>query len=132
MSKFKAMVEGDNKRVFCNPDEFAEHRKIVYEGMTYDGEEGKGIPIVLTQLKEKDRLVYINDHGEGIFRVTALLHCALADLDGIQPEKGTKIKISEGEEYFATHGADYYETYIIESSSCTMGMLTLELEAMDE
>lgn len=124
MSKFKAMVEGDNKRVFCNPDEFAEHRKIVYEGMTYDGEEGKGIPIVLTQIKERDRVKLRDDHGEGIFRVTSVLHCALSDLNQVKPEKGTKIKISDGD--------DYFDTYYVATSSCQMGMVTLELEVHDE
>lgn len=124
MSKFKAMVEGDNKRVFCNPDEFAEHRLIVYEGETYDGPEGLGIPIILTKIKEKDRVILMDDYGEGIFRVSAIMHCNLADLEGIQPEKGTKIKISDGD--------DFYQSYVVKTSSCPMGMVTLELEAMDE
>ena len=55
MSKFKDMVARDNARTFMNLDEFAEKRIVVYDGVTYDGEDHAGIPVVLSGLKEKDR-----------------------------------------------------------------------------
>lgn len=118
------MVANDNLSVFCNPDEFAELRRVVYEGVTYDGEDGQGIPIVLTKAREKDRRQLKDDYGEGIFRVNATMHCDVRHLGGIVPEKGTKLRISEG--------PDFYQIYYIVTSSCPMGMVILELEALDE
>lgn len=119
MSGFKDMAARDAKQVFCNPDEFGELRTLIYDGITYED-----IPIVLSKAKEKDRQQLRDDHGEGIFRVNATLHCAAADLNGVQPEKGHKIKLDEGE--------DFFYTYYIVTSSVQMGMVILELEAMDE
>ena len=45
MSKFKDMVARDNARTFMNLDEFAEKRIVVYDGVTYDGEDHAGIPL---------------------------------------------------------------------------------------
>lgn len=118
------MVARDNRAVFCNPNEFAELRRVVYEGVTYDGEDGLGIPVVLTKAREKDRRQLKDDHGEGIFRVNATMHCAIDDLNGVLPQKGTKIRLSEG--------VDFYYTYYIVTSSEQMGMVILELEALDE
>ncbi len=36
-----------------NLDEFAEKRIVVYDGVTYDGEDHAGIPVVLSGLKRK-------------------------------------------------------------------------------
>lgn len=122
---FKDQVMRDNKSVFCNPDEFAESLTVVYEGVTYAGAEDKGIPAVLTRAKEKDRKqLRDDDYAEGIYRVNATMHFALEDLDGIKPEKGSKLRISED--------GEYYQTYYIVTSACQMGMVILELEAMDE
>lgn len=118
------MVAKDNRQVFLNPEEFGEYRRVVYEGVTYDGEDGQGIPIVLTKAKEKDRRQLKDDYGEGLFRVNATLHCDLKDLGGIIPEKGAKLRISEG--------PDFYMTYYIVTSACAMGMVQLELEVLDE
>lgn len=118
------MVAKDNRQVFLNPKEFGEYRRVVYEGVTYDGVDGQGIPILLTKAKEKDRRQLKDDYGEGIFRVNATMHCALADIGGIIPEKGSKIRISED--------ADFYQTYFIVTSACPMDMVILELEVLDE
>ena len=114
----------DNKSVFCNPNEFADLLHVVYEGITYNGPEGNGIPAVLTSAKDKDRRQLSDDHAEGIYRVNATMHIALSDLNGILPEKGSKLRISED--------GDFYKIYYIVTSACQIGMVTLELEAMDE
>lgn len=62
MSKFKDMVARDNARTFMNLDEFAEKRIVVYDGVTYDGEDHAGIPVVLSGLKEKDRRQLMRKH----------------------------------------------------------------------
>jgi len=89
MSKFKDMVARDNARTFMNLDEFAEKRIVVYDGVTYDGEDYAGIPVVLSGLKEKDRRQLMSDHIQGLFLVSSVLHCRIQDLGGNQPEKGT-------------------------------------------
>ena len=67
MSKFKDMVARDNALTFMNLDEFAEKRIVVYDGVTYDGEDHAGIPVVLSGLKEKDRRQLMSDHIQGLF-----------------------------------------------------------------
>lgn len=118
------MVARDNQVVFSNPNEFAELRLIKYEGVTYEGEDGQGIPVVITKAREKDRRQLKDDYGEGIFRVNATLHVDVRYLDGVVPKKGQKLFIGET--------PDYFQTYYIVTSANTMGMITLELEAMDE
>lgn len=85
MSKFKDMVARDNARTFMNLDEFAEKRVVVYDGVTYDGEDHAGIPVVLSGLKEKDRRQLMSDHIQGLFLVSSVLHCRIQDLGGNQP-----------------------------------------------
>lgn len=121
---FRDLVMRDNKSVFCNPTEFADLLHVAYEGITYAGPDGNGIPAVLTNAKDKDRRQLSDDHAEGIYRVNATMHVALSDLNGIQPEKGSKLRISED--------GDYYKTYYIVTSACQVGMVILELEALDE
>lgn len=122
MSGFKDMVADDVHSVFLNLDEFAEKRTI-----RYDGEEYQDIPIVLSGLKEQDRRQLRSDHVEGLYLVSSVLHCALSDLGGNQPEKGTRIKINDQE-----GGGGFFREFYVASSVCEMGMLRVELEAIDE
>lgn len=127
---FKDMVADDNRKVFMNVDEFAEYRTIIYDEVTYDGAEdydGKGVPIVLTGLKEKDRTTIQSDHAQGLYRVTAVLHMRIDDLGGNQPEKGAKISINNQE-----NGGGFFREFYVAFSDCEMGMLRVELEAFDE
>ena len=122
MSGFKDMVAADIHNVFLNTDEFAELRTI-----RYDGEEYVDIPIVLTGLKEQDRRQLQSDHVQGLYLVTSVLHCALSDLGGKQPEKGGRIEVNDEEA-----GGGFFRRFYVASSVCEMGMLRVELEAMDE
>ena len=122
MSAFKDMVDEDIHNVFLNTEEFAEIRTVRYDGDTYTD-----IPIVLTGLKEQDRSQTVSDHMQGIYRVTSVLHCALTDLNGKQPEQGMKIYINDEE-----GGGGFFRTYTVATSVCEMGMLRVELEAYDE
>lgn len=121
MSAFKDMVTADNIRVFLNENEFAEKHTIIYDGERYEN-----IPVVLAGLKEQDRSQNINDHAEGLYLVSTILHCRIDDLGGNQPEKGKKIKIIDVE-----NGLFFREFYVA-SSVCEIGMLRIELEAIDE
>lgn len=122
MSGFKDMVAADIHNVFLNTEEFAELRTI-----RYDGEEYVDIPIVLTGLKEQDRRQLQSDHVQGLYLVTSVLHCALSDLGGKQPEKGGRIEINDEE-----GGGGFFRRFYVASSVCEMGMLRVELEAFDE
>lgn len=116
------MVAADNARVFLNLDEFAERRTI-----RYDGEEYQDIPIVLSGLKEKDRRQLQSDHVQGLFLVASVLHCAAADLGGKQPEKGARLSINDRE-----GSGGFFREFYVAASVCELGMLRVELEAVDE
>lgn len=122
MSGFKEAVMRDVHNVFLNLDEFAEKRTIRYDGETY-----VDIPIVLTGLKEQDRRQLQADHAQGLYLVSSVLHCALSDLDGKQPEKGQRIKINDRE-----GDGGFFREFYVATSTCEMGMLRVELEAIDE
>ena len=130
MSGFKDAVQEDLNSVFLNLDEFAETHTVYY-----DGEEYSDIPIIMTGLSEKERVRQsISDHAEGIYRVSRVLHCDIAALGGQQqprnaapggkqPEQGCKLGIDED---------GFVRSYYVASSVCEMGMLRVELEAIDE
>ncbi len=122
MSGFKDMVAQDNASVFLNAAEFAELRTVIYDGDTFPD-----IPIVLSGLKEKERSGRReSDHAQGLYLVTAVLHCRIEDLGGKQPEKGTRIRIS------SKSGGAYFDEFYVAASVCELGMLRVELEAIDE
>ena len=124
MSAFKDMVASDNLAVFLNDGEFADRRTVRYDGAVY-----ADIPIVLSGIKQSDRPVMVSsgDHGQGLYLASAVLHCALSDLGGNQPEKGMRIQINDEE-----GGGGFYREYYVTASDCEMGMLRVELEAIDE
>ena len=124
MSGFKDMVAADNRNVFMNSAEFADLRTIIYDGVTY-----QDIPIVLSGLKEQDRkqLISSSDHAQGLYLVSSVLHCTANDLGGVTPEKGQQIKVNDQE-----GGGGFFRTFYVASSVCDLGMLRVELEAIDE
>lgn len=127
---FKDTVAADNLGVFMNTEEFADYRTIIYDGETYDGAEdyeGRGVPIVLTGLREKDRTTTVSDHAQGLYRVSSVLHMRAEDLGGHQPEKGAKISINDQE-----GGGGFFRDFYVSFSTCEMGMLRVELEGVDE
>lgn len=119
MSGFHDMVAADLANVFFNQDEYAEPRTIVYDDITY-----KDVPCILTKTKETERTVSMRDHAEGLHLVTSVLHYPVSELNGIVPEMGKRIRISESTGFL-------YSYYVIQSE-CTMGKVRAELEAYDE
>lgn len=119
---FKNMVAADNLNVFMNIEEFADLRTVRYDDVIYTD-----VPIVLTGLKEKDRSAAGSDHAQGLYRVTSVLHIRIDDLGGKQPERGTKISINDRE-----GGLGFFRDFYVAASVCEMGMLRVELEAIDE
>ena len=118
----KDVIAADVHDVFLNLDEFAEKRTVIYDGETYTD-----IPIVLSGLKEQDRRQVVSDHAQGLYLVSSVLHCAISDLGGNQPEKGMRIKINDAE-----NGAGFFREYYVATSVCEMGMLRCELEGIEE
>lgn len=119
---FKEMVKADNA-VFLNIAEFADLHVVKYDGEYYEN-----IPVVIENLKESDRTILRSDHMQGVFVVSAKAYIAQSDLNGAMPEKGKTLEIDDGEAL----GKPYFRKYRIETSSVEMGMICLELEAIDE
>lgn len=122
MSGFKDMVAQDIHGVFLNVEEFAQIRTI-----RYDGQEYQDIPIVLSDRKEEARKQLQSDHVQGLYQVSAVLHCARSDLGGKQPEQGARLSVNNRE-----GGGGYFRSFYVAASGCEMGMLRVELEAIDE
>ena len=116
---FKDMLAGDIHNVFLNPEEFGEKRTV-----EYDGERYEDIPVVLSGLKEKDRRQLVTDHVQGLYLVSSVLHCALEDLGGKLPKQGDGLEIATRE------GGKFFQKYYVVASTCHMGMLHVELEAV--
>ena len=119
---FKDSIVADNRKVFLDLDGFGEPRTVVYDGETYTD-----IPVVLSGLKERDRRALVNDHAQGLYQVTSVLHCAASDLGGRVPEKGARIRIND-----QPGGGGFFYEYYVAASVNEMGMLRVELEAIDE
>ena len=125
---FKDMLQRDIHGVFLNDGEFAETKTVIYDGVTY-----KDIPVVLTKVREKDKFPNVSNdkfanRAGGLISSTVMFCAAKDDLGGNVPEQGGRIMISNG----YAGGKDYFEKYLIVTSSYEIGMITLELEAIDE
>lgn len=127
---FKEAIQRDIYEVFLNENEFAEWHTVLYDGETYED-----IPLVLEGPDELERQPVSagsgvgggrSDSAAGLYQVSVILHCATADLGGKQPEQGQKIKISDPED------KRFFRAYYIAASHDEMGMLRLELEAIEE
>lgn len=126
MSGFKDRVSRDIHKIFLNVDNFAEERTVIYDGVTYDGPEHEGIPIVLIGPVETDREQLKDDHVQGLHLVTHTLYCVLEDLGGKLPKQGKSIQINTRE------GGKFFRKYYIAASALEVGMLHVELEEMDD
>ncbi len=116
---FQAAVREDNLRVFANTEELAKPTVIVYDGVRY-----VDVPCVLTNVKAKDRTVTQRDHAQGIYLVTSNAYFPVEKLDGVVPEKGGRIALSDETGFMR----DFY----VAAASCPGGMVHLELEGLDE
>lgn len=120
---FRAQFARDCKRVFLNPNEFAELRTIIYDGTEYES-----IPVSIQDISEEDRPRVSApgsgrsglDSASGLALATHVLYCAKDDLGGRQPKQGKPLRIK-------IPGRDFVREYKIAVSGCEMGMLRLEL-----
>lgn len=123
---FKDIVASDIRGVFLNSEEFADLRTVIYDGETYSD-----IPVVISNVKEKDRTQNgwqsDSDHVQGLYRAVYRFHAALDDLGGVLPEHGMRIQVNDRE-----GGGGFFRGFYITTSGVEMGMVCLELEAIDE
>jgi len=130
---FKDMVAADVHGVFLNLAEYGELRDIWYDGNVY-----KDVPVVLSGLKENDRKRLVSgvkeqggrnsvaDRVQGLYNEQIVMHCAVSDLGGKQPENGARLRISKGE------GSARWREYYVTASVSDMGMLRVELAGLTE
>jgi len=127
---FKEAIQRDISETFLSVNEFAERHTVLYDGETYEN-----IPLVLEGPDELARQPVSagsgvgggrSDSASGLYQVSVILHCTTADLGGKQPEQGQKIKISDPED------SRFFRAYYVTASHDEMGMLRLELEAIEE
>ncbi|MBR3767532.1 MAG: hypothetical protein IKL10_04740 [Clostridia bacterium] len=119
---FKDSIIADNNNVFLNANEFADLRTVKYDGKYYCD-----IPIVLSSSKEKKRKKSSSERTQGLYSVSAVLHCSKADLGGLRPEQGQRLSVNNEE-----GGGGFFREFYVISSSLEDGMLRIELEAIDE
>jgi hypothetical protein len=121
---FKESVAADIKGVFLNIGEFGDTRTVIYDGAVY-----ADIPVVLTRLRETERVAKLSvsgkfDSSQGLYMADAVMHCAVEDVGGALPERGQRIRISEAD--------GFLKTYYVSSSHLDMGMVRAELSIIDE
>lgn len=127
---FKDVVRADIANVFLNPDEFADVRTIRFNGEVFEN-----VRVVLTQIKQSERAVLIEQRGmmgnrdrmQGLYQATARLYVAADDIGGHVPEQGQRIDISDGDE-----SNDWFRRYYVASASLDCGLLCVEMEATEE
>lgn len=120
---FRDQVAADNLNVFMNTAEFADLHDVEYDGVRYSR-----IPVTLTRLKQSKMAVPATNHADGLRKLSAEVHILLSDLGGIEPEEGTWIRIEDG----TALGRPFMRRYNIVTCGNSMGMLTLELEAVED
>lgn len=103
---------------FTNLDEFGDVHDIKYDGELYED-----VPCTITRPKETDRDQTMRDHGQGIYQVTNRFHCARDAFNGVIPEHGTRLMISDG---------DFWREFYVVKAGADAGMINLDLEALDE
>ena len=116
---FQAAVRADNLHVFANTEEFAQPTAIVYDGVRYED-----VPCTLTKVKAKDRTIPQSDHAQGIYLVTSKAYFPAEKLNGVVPEKGGRIALSDE--------TGFMRQFYVAQASCPGGMVHLELEGLDE
>lgn len=122
MSGFKDMLNRDIGNVFLNADEFAEKCTVIYEGEAF-----RSIAVSLQENADSGRQNRtVQDHAQGLYRKSKILLCAAADLGGMHLEKDGSLEIIRIQD-----GVRFSEKFTVAASSCEMGMIRAELEAVE-
>lgn len=86
MKNFKEMLDKDLNSTFYNTKEFAQVKRIKFDGATLD------IPIIFDSEETKDRNGVGSDHAEGIYGKYVVVRVRLSDL-GKEPSQGMRFWI---------------------------------------
>lgn len=116
---FKESVKADNLSVFANISEFAVPTTVIYDGERYEN-----VPCVLTKVKAQDRQIPSSDHAQGIYLVSSKAYFPVEALNGVVPEKGSRISMSDE--------TGFMRRFYVAQAGCPEGMVHLELEGLDE
>lgn len=106
MKNFKEMLDMDLKTTFYNTEEFAQVKRIKYDGIVKD------IPVIFDSEETKDRNGIGTDHAEGIYGKFVVVRIQLSDL-GKEPRRGARFWI-ENELYKIANVLDEYNELIID------------------
>ncbi|WP_320917126.1 hypothetical protein [Enterocloster bolteae] len=106
MKNFKEMLDMDLKTTFYNTEEFAQVKRIKYDGIVKD------IPVIFDSEETKDRNGIGTDHAEGIYGKFVVVRIQLSDL-GKEPRRGARFWI-ENELYTIANVLNEYNELIID------------------
>lgn len=106
MKNFKEMLDKDLDTTFFNTAEFAEIKRIRYDGFT------KSIPVIFDLEEEKNRKITANDNAEGIHKDYTVIRVKLCDM-GKEPRHGARFWL-EDELFLVTRVSNQYNELIIE------------------
>lgn len=106
MKNFKEMLDMDLKTTFYNTEEFAQVKRIKYDGIV------KEIPVIFDSEETKDRNGIGTDHAESIYGKFVVVRIQLSDL-GKEPRRGARFWI-ENELYKIANVLDEYNELIID------------------
>lgn len=121
---FKNCAAAEIEKAFLNPDELAEVRTVIYNGVTYED-----IPVIEVGPKEQKRSSVVqmqHDFGQGLYKRTIILYCAEKDLGGNKPEQGAQFSMNEEQ------GGTFFHKFRVAESTTEMGMYQVKLEEVDE
>lgn len=106
MKNFKEMLDMDLKTTFYNTEEFAQVKRIKYDGIVKD------IPVIFDSEETKDRNGG-GDHAEGIYGRFVVIRVRLSDL-GKEPRQGMRFWIGNNDLFTITNVLNEYNELIID------------------
>lgn len=121
---FKQCAAIEVEKAFLNPDEFADVRTVIYDGVTY-----KDIIVIEVGPKEGKRSSVVqmqHDFGQGLYKRSVVLYIAEKDLGGVKPEQGSHLSVNEEQ------GGTFFHKFRVVESTTEMGMYRMKLEEVDE
>lgn len=121
---FKQCAAAEIEKAFLNPDEFADLRTVIYDGVTFED-----IPVIEVGPKEDKRSPVVqmqHDFAQGLYKRSITLYCAEKDLQGVKPEQGTHLSMNEKQ------GGTFFHKFRVAESTTEMGMYRMKLEEVDE
>ena len=106
MKNFKEMLDKDLENTFYNTEEFAEIRRIKYDGVE------KEMPVIFDLEEAKERKITAADNAEGIHREITVIRIKLSDMKR-EPRQGARFFI-DGELYNVREAQTVYNELIVE------------------